>query len=42
MTAGDIEATAPPVVERGGFEVQIDANSTTPYQVVLSAPFTVG
>ena len=42
MTAGDIEATAPPVVERGGYEVQIDADSTTPYQVVQSAPFTVG
>jgi beta-glucosidase len=38
---GDIDAAAPPTVEPGGYVVQLDKNDTTPYDVAVSAPFTV-
>lgn len=38
---GDIDSVAPPTVAPGGYILQIDADSTTPYQVVASAPFTL-
>jgi beta-glucosidase len=40
-TQGDIDASGPPTVEPGGYILQIDANSTTPYSVDLSAPFSL-
>jgi beta-glucosidase len=40
-TQGDINASGPPSVEPGSYIVQIDQNTTTPYQVAVSAPFTV-
>jgi len=40
-TQGDINASGPPTVERGSYVVQIDKNTTTPYDVEASAPFTV-
>ncbi len=41
-TQGDINASGPPSVEPGSYIVQIDQNTTTPYQVAVSAPFTIG
>jgi beta-glucosidase len=41
VTPGDIASAAPPAVEPGDYVVQLDANSTKPYDVVASAPFTV-
>ncbi len=38
---GDINAAAPPTVAPGGYIVQLDKNDTTPYDVDLSAPFTI-
>jgi beta-glucosidase len=38
---GDINTAAPPTVEPGGYIVQIDKNDPTPYDVDLSAPFTI-
>ncbi|MFD0633267.1 glycoside hydrolase family 3 C-terminal domain-containing protein [Catenulispora yoronensis] len=38
---GDIDADAPPTVEPGGYILQIDKNDTTPYDVDLSAPFSL-
>jgi beta-glucosidase len=38
---GDINAAAPPTVEPGSYVVQLDKNDTTPYDVDLSAPFTI-
>jgi beta-glucosidase len=40
-TAGDINASGPPTVEPGGYVVQLDKDDTTPYDVAVSAPFTV-
>jgi beta-glucosidase len=40
-TAGDINASAPPTVQPGGYVVQLDNDSTTPYDVAASAPFTI-
>jgi beta-glucosidase len=40
-TQGDINASGPPTVERGSYVVQLDKNTTTPYDVAVSAPFTV-
>ena len=40
-TAGDINASAPPSVEPGAYVVQLDKNTTTPYDVAASAPFTI-
>jgi beta-glucosidase len=40
-TQGDINASGPPSVEPGSYIVQIDQNTTTPYKVAVSAPFTV-
>jgi beta-glucosidase len=40
-TQGDINASGPPSVEPGSYIVQIDENTTTPYKVAVSAPFTV-
>jgi beta-glucosidase len=38
---GDINASGPPSVERGAYVAQVDKNTTTPYDVEVSAPFTV-
>jgi beta-glucosidase len=38
---GDINTAARPTVERGSYIVQINKNDTTPYDVDLSAPFTI-
>jgi beta-glucosidase len=39
---GDIDASAPPTVEPGGYVLQVDKEAdTTPYDVELSAPFTL-
>jgi beta-glucosidase len=38
---GDINASGPPRVERGAYVAQVDKNTTTPYDVEVSAPFTV-
>jgi len=40
-TQGDINASGPPRVEPGSYVLQLDKNTTTPYEVDLSAPFTV-
>ncbi|HEV2346851.1 MAG TPA: glycoside hydrolase family 3 N-terminal domain-containing protein [Actinocrinis sp.] len=41
VSQGDINSSAPPSVEPGGYIVQIDKNDTTPYDVAVSAPFTI-
>jgi beta-glucosidase len=38
---GDINASGAPSVEPGGYIVQLDKNDTTPYDVAVSAPFTI-
>jgi beta-glucosidase len=38
---GDINSAAPPSVEPGSYIVQIDKDDTTPYDVAVSAPFTI-
>jgi beta-glucosidase len=40
-TAGDIDASAPPTVQPGNYLLQLNKNTTTPYDVDLSQPFTV-
>jgi beta-glucosidase len=40
-TQGDINASAPPTVEPGAYVVQLNKNTTTPYDVAASAPFTI-
>ena len=40
-TPGDINASGPPTVEPGNYLVQLDNNDTKPYEVAVSAPFTV-
>jgi beta-glucosidase len=40
-TPGDINASGPPTVEPGSYLAQLDRNTTTPYDVEASAPFTV-
>jgi beta-glucosidase len=40
-TQGDINASGPPTVEPGSYVVQLDKNTTTPYDVAASAPFTI-
>jgi beta-glucosidase len=40
-TQGDINASGPPTVEPGAYIAQLDKNTTTPYDVEASAPFTV-
>jgi beta-glucosidase len=40
-TMGDINASGPPTVERGAYVVQLNQNTTTPYEVAASAPFTI-
>jgi beta-glucosidase len=40
-TQGDINASGPPTVERGAYVAQLDKNTTTPYDVEVSAAFTV-
>ena len=41
VTPGDVASTRRPAVEPGSYSVVIDKNTTTPYQVAQSAPFTV-
>jgi beta-glucosidase len=38
---GDINASGPPTVEPGLYVAQVDKNTTMPYDVEVSAPFTV-
>ena len=38
---GDINASGPPTVQPGAYVAQLDKNTTTPYDVEVSAPFTV-
>jgi beta-glucosidase len=38
---GDINASGPPTVQPGSYIVQLDNNTTTPYDVAASAPFTI-
>jgi beta-glucosidase len=38
---GDINASGAPTVEAGNYIAQIDKNDTNPYDVDLSAPFTI-
>ena len=40
-TQGDINASGAPRVQPGSYVLQLDKNTTTPYEVDLSAPFTV-
>jgi beta-glucosidase len=40
-TQGDINASGPPKVEPGAYVVQLNKNNTTPYDVAVSAPFTI-
>ena len=40
-TQGDIDASGRPQVEPGNYIVQLNKNDTTPYDVDLSAPFTI-
>ncbi|MDP9220149.1 MAG: glycoside hydrolase family 3 C-terminal domain-containing protein [Actinomycetota bacterium] len=40
-TQGDINASGPPTVQPGAYLAQLDKNTTTPYDVEASAPFTV-
>jgi len=40
-TAGDIDASGPPTVQPGDYVLQLNKNTTTPYEVDLSAKFTV-
>ncbi|HYU03034.1 MAG TPA: glycoside hydrolase family 3 C-terminal domain-containing protein, partial [Jatrophihabitantaceae bacterium] len=38
---GDINASGPPTVEPGSYEVQLNKNSTTPYDVAVKTSFTI-
>jgi beta-glucosidase len=40
-TQGDINASGRPSVEPGAYKVQLDKNTTTPYDVAQSAAFTI-
>jgi beta-glucosidase len=40
-TQGDINASGPPTVEPGSYVVQLNKNTTTPYELAVSAPFTI-
>jgi beta-glucosidase len=40
-TQGDINASGAPKVEPGAYVVQLNKNNTTPYDVAVSAPFTI-
>jgi beta-glucosidase len=40
-TQGDIDASGPPTVEPGSYVVQLNNNVTTPYNVAVSAPFSI-
>ena len=40
-TQGDIDASGPPQVASGSYVVQLNKNDTTPYDVAVSAPFTI-
>jgi beta-glucosidase len=40
-TQGDINASGPPTVQPGSYQVQLDKDTTTPYDVAVSAPFTI-
>jgi beta-glucosidase len=41
VTPGDIASTSSPEVERGAYRLVLDKNSTTPYEVAWSVPFTI-
>ncbi len=40
-TQGDINASGPPTVQAGSYILQLDKNDTTPYDVDVSAPFSI-
>jgi beta-glucosidase len=41
VTQGDINASGAPTVEPGSYVLQLDKDTTTPYDVAVSAPFTI-
>jgi beta-glucosidase len=41
VTPGDMASTSPPEVDPGAYQLVLDKNWTTPYDVALSAPFTI-
>ncbi|MFL6100306.1 MAG: glycoside hydrolase family 3 N-terminal domain-containing protein [Actinomycetales bacterium] len=41
VSSGDIDASGPPRVEPGSYIAQVDKNTTTPYDVEVSAAFTI-
>jgi beta-glucosidase len=41
VSAGDINSAAPPTVQPGQYQVVLDKNDTTPYDVAQTATFTV-
>jgi beta-glucosidase len=44
-TQGDINASGPPTVEKGGYVVQLPKDTIgtrNPYDAEVSAPFTIG
>ncbi|MEY9844318.1 beta-glucosidase [Streptacidiphilus sp. BW17] len=41
VSQGDIDSAAAPTVQPGAYQVQIDNDDTTPYDVALSTPLTV-
>ncbi len=41
VSAGDINGSGRPTVQPGGYVVQLDKNTTTPYDVAVSANFTI-
>lgn len=41
VSSGDIDASGPPRVEPGSYVAQVDKNTTTPYDVEVSAAFTI-
>jgi beta-glucosidase len=41
VSRGDINASGPPTVQSGGYSVQLDKDDVTPYDVDLSAAFTI-
>ncbi|MET0863389.1 MAG: glycoside hydrolase family 3 N-terminal domain-containing protein [Nakamurella sp.] len=41
VSAGDIDASGPPTVQKGNYVLQLNKNTLTPYDVEISAPFKV-
>jgi hypothetical protein len=41
VTPRDMASTSPAEVEPGAYQLVLDKNGTTPYDVAMSAPFTM-